>query len=72
MCVLFLVYYYYYYYCFRGIMKTESLIVEDVHSLSIMDLLRSQHFSGDLVSIGCQVDLGNNYRHDFGSWVLTQ
>lgn len=36
-------------------MKNESLIVEDVYSLSIMDLLRSQHFSGDLVSIGYQV-----------------
>lgn len=53
-------------------MKNESVIVEDVHSLSIMYLLRSQHFSGDLISIGCQVGLGINYRHDFGSWVLVQ
>lgn len=39
-------------------MKNESLIVEDVHSLSIMDLLTSQHFSGDLMSIGCHEGSG--------------
>lgn len=43
-------------FCFRGIRKSESLIIKDVHSPNIISPLISQHFSGDLAYIGFQVN----------------